>query len=588
MVFYGTDRWAVNFIISNFVPQNATIPDTFIVHDMRVYIPQPVTNARISLHHNHLAQPGSMIYTIVTDFASGWNDISLPTPTAVSNAWLIVEYQTHIDGPYVATSSGSGMRSFFFDRATSGGGIFQSMGGIGFRADLLFTIVGTFSHTVMMIDIMEYTLPFTIYPNEPFLPDFIIKNNSPQPASDVYLKFTVKNSHFTHTDSLVIATVLAENELLSSQDIAYPGITLPSLFGQYEVEFTVGCAVVDGVMIPKSRFTDIDIFGIDREKSLLEVFACTAYTLDNSVIAYLENNVDKSTTDIIYYFPNSIDTHYRWAAYQRSTQYSHFGNEHIYYNGHQRNSNFSSPHFFSLHELYYQNSLAEKTFITASRFSLTFRENSTLAVQVSLSNESFYILNKNQNNYVVNHAIIQPIYHQGHQLNIISQFITNPIGRAVNLAIGETVSLADSIAHYMIDYIGNNTFNDLSVFTWVHDRFSAKVYFHKVTPLSTAILSGNDEVIIKEQPSLQVYPNPAIASQKINVRLPSLQAQTDIAISLYNIKGQKVDISTTHGYPSAYFMIPHSAKNGIYFLRASWIEEGKEKSLTRKLMILRQ
>ena len=586
-IFYGSNKWAVNFKVNNIIEHPDA--DTFLVNGLNIYLPQSVNNVRVYLHDNYLSQPGNILYNLTTNLLQGWNYIALPEQKPVVNAWLVLEFDTSENGHWVSASNGNGLNSYYYDRFDNNAGLFRSFGLNGFKADLLFNLVGSFNSPILMIDILEFSNPYSLRPRELYLPRFKIKNNSPFPVRDVYVKLNVSNSniHFSITDSLYIASEMAVNQEIDSRDINFSGIELPEIYAQYEVSLITGCNPQGYALLKKTKYTDINLFEFDKAKSLLEVFSYTGDSVANDLMNYIDRSVNKDSVDVVYYFPNSIDPWFTWAAYHRSLQYLHQGNQHTYFNGDLRVSNFADLDFYSLFDNAYNLSIKDKTFITARDFSVALNENNYLNIGIEFENQNTSILNKYQNSSFLNLAFAQKVSYNNKNITLITQYITTGFsGTSVILPKGSSESFNYTYAIYNIDLLEGNRLEDIFIFAWIQNRLNKKIYFYDFLSLADINYTDNINILPSNSDDVVLYPNPVNLQDNININFINTKTANSIKISLYNVKGQKVMSQDLQEHKIDVKSLNINS-SGIYFLRVNWLDEGKQNSQIKRILILK-
>ena len=602
MLFYGSEKWAVNFNVNDILEKPAgAIPDTFVVHQLKIYMAMDVDTTTVSLYNNFnnqnppsvIHQPGQLLFsTIVENLAQGWNIIDIPTTISIVNVWLVVEFKQYEEPYYVAASAGGGQHSYFFERQQQihgNPGFFRSLYNIGYQAEFLFNLVGSFKNPIMMIDILDFSNPFTINYAEPYFPSFTLVNNSPFTANDVYIKIIMRNTANTivHSDSMIVnnGNPLAENSEICVNPDNVRAINLSEQASQYSIDLEVGCNPGNYSLFKKRKVFEIDVFKQNKENTLLEVFT---HSIENQNIANIIEYCEARTSDIIFYFPNSIDPLYTYAANQRNNQYSHQGIEYTYFNGILKNC-ITDDLFYEKLNNDFQLSQTSKTFITSRSEMTAFVDSSyNLKISINVHNSETYITSGNANRLYLKMAFIQPISHNDKEILIMSQFIMKNGNMKVSVPLTREASITTEyiVPLYSITLLNDNVYNDLSILAWVEDDISKKIYYHNLYPLNDTSFTPNTDNIVNIHPQIFVYPNPVKSDEHLNIKFDESLKINDVKATLFNIKGQKV---YTNNLTTNTLVFNEKIANcsGIYLLKIDYIESGKKAYVIEKILLLK-
>ena|GEM_PF-2955390 len=596
LVFYGTNKWAVNFIVNELIsfPPTDSVYARFWINEINIYVPQNAFNVIISLHENAvpqhdvpIAQPGHELFSTTTNLSEGWNSIPLGEERSIFNGWVVLEFTNSIPESGVSASFGDGKYSYYYDAFDNHTGLFRNLGNIGFHADFLFTLVGSFDRPIIILEIHDFQVPMDISFDEPFLPLFTIKNNSTISARDVYFNLTLRNATVIN-DSIFVATEMLPGEEIYSKNIDFNGMTLPHEYAQYQLALSVGGAVQgEQLLLGRSLASYISVFEQKKEKGLLEVFAISRETITETVLEHVTTKTNPDSLDVLLYFANSIDPLHTWGAYQRHIQYRHQGFQHTYFNGNLGLNNFSDIHFFEKIQKNYNLSLSDKTFLNSYGFDASVDDDIHLDMWVDLVNQKTTMLSIIGDDIIFNAAFVQPINFNNKQIKMMTQYITNGVaGYAVNFPKGDSLTLQMSFPLYNIDLLEDNKLNDLEVFVWVQRKATNTIYYHEFFSLSqvdfpTEIPGTKDTV-----PSLLLYPNPVAHNDVLNINFINSKEQKDLKISVYNIRGQRL-VSRDIIDASVPIRSLNLTTSGIYFLKVSWYEDGKQHNQINKLLIVK-
>jgi hypothetical protein len=608
--FYGTHLWGVQFDIKKIITNAES--DSFLVSGTRIYFPQTndsplsIDNVKVYLYQDTDNHPGNLLYHNSTNLLTlnpSWNNIDFNTSHYIKKAWVVFEFQTSETGPFMAASQGTGQYSFYYDKYNDTEGIFVSLKDLGYYADFLIDLKGNFSKPLMVINIEEFNILEYLNPGEIIKPTFTLKNNSNLPANDVYFKIQLLNeaADVNISDSIYVTQSLNIGETISITD-SYDGLTLPELFAQYSIKIQSGCNPNENSLYEQKIIKDINVFRNIKEKPLIEIFADTREITNLSIIHSINETYNSDHQDIIYYFPNNIDPLYTWGAYQRATQFLQLGTQHTYFNGNKDITQYNDSYLDAFTENL-SLSTADKTFLSRNELEITILENN-LEIFFTITNEDTYILQNhnqttsNKRDLIFNAAILQNRQFQDNNFTILSQFITNPYeGVPLSLDFGEIEELNLNFPFYSISLIDENEFNDLSILTWIYDKFSKKIYYHQITSLEN--LNFDSEINPDENISnpVESYPNPIKTNSKLSLNIKNTQILNDLNIFLYNIKGQKIHklniLNKTSTNNINTITIENLDKHkqltsGIYFLKINWNDENNNsKNQIKKILFVK-
>jgi hypothetical protein len=356
-------------------------------------------------------------------------------------------------------------------------------------------------------------------------------------------------------------------------------VTLSNGAARYRVEFEVGSSDVPVLVRRTTRF--LDVFTINREKTLIEAFLHCDPRLDTPVISHIIDSTNATNTDIIMHFSRSLHPNYTWAANLRNTQYTHQGFGHIYFNGGLRTDNFHLPTVFDRFDENYTLSQTDRTYVVSSGFSADFNDN-LLELSQTFSNPHTDIFTTELMLY---NALIQPARYEDKTIQVITQFIGNQNGRNIVLPRGATVADTTGIPLYSINLLPGNEYRDLSVLTLVVDRNTKKIYFHEILSLEHIDFPDPDAIESIETPIVQIYPNPIKVGETMSMSFQKSTSQSEISVSIYNIRGQKL-VSRKMSETTFTMDFPEINRSGIYLMKIDWNEEGHLRSRINKVLVI--
>lgn len=202
--FYGSNSWAVRFDFANYYYPN--LQDlSFTINALRLWFPQTGDSVRVRLLSDDEGQP------VLPELASldafiDTNDLTIPlsAPISVQCMWMIVDYPTFFNGPYVSASSGDGSHSYYLN-TSMGTPFYQNLAHAGYNAELLFGVSGEFS-AVSDLRLVSLSLEGGYKPAATVYPSFVIHNHSDQYINSfsINLSLTFPESSDNITQSINI------------------------------------------------------------------------------------------------------------------------------------------------------------------------------------------------------------------------------------------------------------------------------------------------------------------------------------------------------------------------------------------------
>lgn len=604
--FYGTNKWAVNFKISDILEN--TVNDSFLVSGMRIYIqetttsPQTINNVRVYLYDNLANQPGNILYHNTGNLATltpGWNEIHFTSQHYIKNAWVVIDLPTNENGPYMSASMGNGRNSYYYDRFNNESGLFVNMQNMGFGANFLVDLTGTFSKPLIMLDIKDLYVSNNLRPESILKPEFNIKNNSAQIAENVFFTLRIQNNNagINFIDSVFVSQSLNPGESISVKDL-YEGISLPNITAQYSVTIETACTPGEYALFKRKKIHDIDIFDIEKEKSLVEIFADTREQQHIDLIQALHSFIENPAYDMLFHFPVSVDYLHTEGAYKRSLQYLHKGAQHCYFNGQNRISNFVLTEFLNN----YNNNLLiaenERTFLNEESLNVSLQNNS-LKVNLTVSNRSTYLLQSHNQNashrrdLVFNAAFIQNKYFHSRPYPVLTQYINSSLqGDIITLPANTEETIEKTFPLYRLNLLPQNEYKDLKILVWIQDRFNKKIYFHKLIALDHIDFKDISNLPAENNSEFAFYPNPIKHNATLNIKHEGIEDFKNLNISLYNIKGQKVHtakpVFDNDSKQNTLNLQNIDLANGIYFLKIDWTNsKNQNHSELKKLLVIK-
>jgi hypothetical protein len=447
--------------------------------------------------------------------------------------------------------------------------------------------VGSFNEQIMMIDILEIENPYVIKANEPYIPSIKLINNSPIPIDTIFVNLSVagQNSIFKISRDIPYAV----QETINVDSTMFSGIMLPDVASQYEVVVSANCNIDNSTNRLSKKEYSIDVFKIPKERVLIEVFASSNVNTHDEIIKHIDT-IKEKPIDVIYHFPYSTDQYYNTAAEHRKNRYNHAGNGYIYFNGNLQ-KNINNINIINDFDSTLVIATTSHTFLKINELSAIMSSENTMKISLKIVNEDTTILNKSPNyrfqeNFKLFVAFIKPIDYKRTQITTLYKYITPADGVLLPVNIGQVDTLYYDYPLYNIGEEPEK--QNLSILAWVDNNLTKKVYLHEILSLDGFPFEFTNKAYPKESivNDVLIYPNPIKINQDINLSFTKKSNLSKTKIDIYNIKGQKVYNETTTDM-TLNINEKYITKTGIYFMKISWNEDGKQQEKIKKIIIIK-
>ena len=206
--FYGSNSWAVRFDFAHYYYPN--LQDlSFTINALRLWFPQTGDSVTVRLFSDDEGQvvvPELASYSVLVDA----NDLTIPLSEPISEqcVWMVVDYETFFNGPYVSASTGDGSHSYFLN-TSMGTPFYQNLAHAGYNAELLFGAVGEFAQ-LSDLRLVSLNLNGEYVPEQTVYPSFVIHNHSDQAVSglSINLNLTFPQASENITQTIDIADAI--------------------------------------------------------------------------------------------------------------------------------------------------------------------------------------------------------------------------------------------------------------------------------------------------------------------------------------------------------------------------------------------
>lgn len=582
--FYGSNTWAVRFDFANYFYPNLQDLD-FTINSLKLWFPQQGDSVSVKLMSDGEGQP---VLPEIASFKVPVDDnnlvIPLPEPITLQKMWMLVQYDTFFNGPFVSASSGGGTHSYYLNTSL-GTPFFQSLAQAGFNAELLFGVSGEF---VLLQDLALVDIDFVggYKPRETVYPRFVIHNHSDQYINGLNLNLSLSFP----ISSLNVNRIIALNQAIppyadfvwdQDQDGFFQqGITIPEEPMQARLRGSILPQTNQDSYAPNNSL-DKYVYSFTDEPPihLVENFfrdsnASSILNLEADILA----DAHYEDIHVLNYFPVLADSLSSTAAMNHFSWYGFNTLPRVVFGGEKRIIGLSSG-FAAKFEAQCDSLSQQRSFISHSTANLEYSAEN-IDMRFSFNNQNTRLLSGSGNYDLVRNSVFfaavfkQETYANQSIWNLKDWiFRASPISASLN--IDERLDIDAEIPTLGLDPQAN-----YRIYYWLQEKMGGRIHFANMVDLT--LPTANDELLQKPA-KLSISPNPLKGKSSLNVDSGSFLGKGRGELKIYNIKGQLVysqKISQDENVIQSQ-VFPHS---GIYFI---CIQNGKGARQTAKVSIIK-
>ncbi len=580
---YGSKQWAVLFDFTQWFPSDTTT--VFQASGVAFYSEVPVDTCKVYICESLMNQPGAVLEEkLITQVNAGWNEFNFTNIYARKKVWIVIDYSTSANGPYMSASLGTGKNSYYRETANTGsstiGSCFYNFYETGLQAELLVSLKGSFSDDVIDLQLNDFSFNEAVSPRSEVKPIFSITNNSSTPISNISLHISATSPGLVMqiADSLYITDRLNPYETYSYDGSGEYSITFPELPTQ--VSFTVRVkSESDDKDNDNNNIKSFTINSFSKDKGLVffEEFIQSFDQTSNELFLTNNSNLNDNEFLILTYFPDLSDTLNTNISFKRNQFYKNFGYPNSVIDGQYKVSGYLDT---------YRQSILDK--VTFAKNSRTFLDLIHFELHQNESNldMSFVLVNsdtKLSTAYLakcnVNVYILEKFQYLGRSINSISNQLTSaatPI-TLFDLEQGYEKQITLSIPFDQIFLKYTKELNNNMILVTVQDQTTNEILCN-----FTSVISGidftQDSAPVITQPDFSIYPNP-IQSTKI-LSIKSENQEEIQSLELFNIKGQKIRTYRNEGQKTQLKADISKLSSGLYLCRIKY-SNGKNHGMTK-------
>lgn len=584
--FYGSMQWAVLFDFDEVYPTQSL--SQFAIESALIWFPSLGDSAKVELFTDGNGQPVQRVAQARAQVNQNLMEFDFDTVIQTERIWMVLTYNTTINGPYVSASTGGGTHSYYLNQNYDVP-FFQNMANAGFGCEFLFGVRGNFLLSTEDLELVDFSLVGDMQPETELRPEFTIYNHSSQTVfnSQINLQITSPAS----SEYSVNANIQITNPIP-----AHGSLTVTSEHPQYSSY--VYTMPRDPLQIKVTAILSSEIDAADTlfNNSITKYYHIFSH---NSPIRLLENFVreyhitqiaDYQTPQItddlrsLYYFPILQDSLSLVGAYQRYQWYSLFSIPVSVYNGQGRLTGLSSSYPTQLEALIDAN---KKTFISQNTCSLTLpSQGENLEIRINLTNSDTHLFNTNAEPNLIQSSRLYAAFFKKHDFNGRELYVLNRW-----IAYADTISSLNSPGQFL-EKLYNTSLSNLDLedltqnyrlYYWIQSNTNQEILFAAQQTFQS-FLSNQDELVTA--PSLRIYPNPASRSANLQANWDKDYKATRLAI--FNLRGQLLAEYTDQIYDKDNITLPRELfpSSGIYFLRIYPAKDSRFNAIqSRKIIV---
>ena len=580
--FYGSNSWAVRFDFENYYYPN--LQDlSFTINALRLWFPQTGDSVRVRLLSDEEGLPAPPEIASFSAFVDTNNlTISLSEPINLQRMWMIVDFETFFNGPYVSASSGDGSHSYYLNTSMETP-FFQNLAHAGYNAELLFGVVGEFA-LLSDLRLVSLNLEGEYGPERTVYPGFVIHNHSDQAVSGVSinlnLTFPQASENINQTINIAAAIPPHADLVWDSNQPGYSdyGLTIPRDPMQARFRGTIVPPENTDNYAPNNTI-DKYYYGFTEEMPvhIVENFfrsSNAATILHQEAAAIADHHLEN--VHLLNYIPVLADTlssnaalnHFSWYGFNTLPRVVLGGEGRIIGLRHDFMDNFAAK---------CDTLTRKRSFISSCRLDIE-TEAETMTLSFGLSNDNTQLFSGGGNYDLVRNSVFfaglfkeETISDQ--QFWNLEKWVVHAYPLDEDINMGERLDLVAEMSTLGLD--PNDNFR---LYYWIQERRGGSIYYAKMTDLE--IVVSNDDYV-QAPATLSLSPNPLKGNRPLTVDI----GKSSGLLKIYNIRGQLIHkqlISSQKAQLDA-AIFPQS---GIYLISIQSLQD-KNKKQTAKISIIK-
>lgn len=584
--FYGSMQWAVLFDFDEVYPTQSL--SQFAIESALIWFPSLGDSAKVELFTDGNGQPVQRVAQARAQVNQNLMEFDFDTVIQTERIWMVLTYNTTINGHYVSASTGGGTHSYYLNQNYDVP-FFQNMANAGFGCEFLFGVRGNFLLSTEDLELVDFSLVGDMQPETELRPEFTIYNHSSQTVlnSQINLQITspASSEYSVNANIQITNPIPAHGSLtVTSEHPQYSSYvyTMPRDPLQIKVTAILSSEIDAADTLFNNSITKYyHIFSHDSPIRLLENFV-----REYHITQIADYQTPQITDDLrsLYYFPILQDSLSLVGAYQRYQWYSLFSIPVSVYNGQGRLTGLSSSYPTQLEALIDAN---KKTFISQNTCSLTLpSQGENLEIRINLTNSDTHLFNTNAEPNLIQSSRLYAAFFKKHNFNGRELYVLNRW-----IAYADTISSLNSPGQFL-EKLYNTSLSNLDLedltqnyrlYYWIQSNTNREILFAAQQTFQS-FLSNQDELVTA--PSLRIYPNPASRSANLQANWDKDYKATRLAI--FNLRGQLLAEYTDQIYGKDNITLPRELfpSSGIYFLRIYPAKDSRFNAIqSRKIIV---
>jgi hypothetical protein len=587
LALYGANSWAVYYDFSDWYDTMDSL--YFSANGAALSIitsRDSIPGAVVQLKEDNNGQPDAIITSKTVTLRPGLNTIDFPNTVLRKKVWLILTAQSQNDSEiiyYFPASYANGDHSYFYQNSA-----YYNFRNYGFDAELLFSLKGSFvfPDDVYDIELKDFSFTAPVNVSSTAKPQIIVKNNCDKAVDDVYLiyEYSKVNDVTPRRDSIYIADrIAAETELTVDPEL-YSPIGFDEFPSQYNFNATIYCRQ-DAAEINSNNYKSLtlNVFTDIQDFIIVENFMQSYNIPCQNMWNYQTGILNPAKSIRVDYFPEASDPLSNLIAISYNQFYNNFSYPNTVIQGNNKISGYMSSYQENFSRIIGEQQ-ENKTFVSIDDFSAN-EENLNIRVSFKLRNETTRIFTDYLAKCKINALLLQPYLNN----NTYSFVATNALSNLLNgvtdsTNIGEEQSVSFVIAKDKIELFEGNLLRSTKLLVTVQNMTTKEIVAVKTFDMpDIEITSVPDNPT--EPENVTVYPNPVRGNNALNIKT---ETDNPKEVSVYNIKGQKVDAFISTGKSFSWDLKNkdnHKVASGIYYIK---IKDQKTRSeYFKKVLVIK-
>jgi len=598
------DKWAVRYDFAAAYPTMSNAQ--FVINRAFVAYVDSLAPMTLKFYAHNNGITGNPLITLTntvtyTDpvFNLHWARFDLTEPITADTIWMVVEYNTTLNGPYLPASGGGGTHSYYWNTSNPNG-YFQSMQSAGYACEFLFSVQGNFNlGGGSDIELYDFQLTGNFLPRQTVYPQFTIYNNSGSEISQAWINWHIYDpiNQTTTLDSIVVQdSIPAHGELVvaaNNPDYAAYRYMLPN--DPHQLKVTATLHVQPDVTDPMFNNTIVkyyDCFNDILPVRMLETFAYSSYNqqfwLAQDTVPFNAAGYPLADSISLNYFPWAGDPLNYQGNTNRFSWYGFTGIPVTVVGGDANLLGFANPATYTANLSSLLGDLRkQRTFIVQESANTPQITGYNMQTRVIIRNQQTHVFTGNPETSLLSQsrfyaALCQYVTLAGRPRLVFRRWAAYADTIGTPLTLGQ--SYLKNISCSLLDIPQPQLNTDYLLVYWIQHHSSRQIIYANKISLAEVVPNEDDTVSPTAiQPVLS--PNPLRLGMPVTVS--GLKSGSPVEVTIYNIRGQQVYTCTLNPLKGEN-RIPTSrlGSSGVYLIRLSVQDATRSFNYLHKVLIL--